>query len=354
MKVAITGGTGLVGRNVAEYVAGRGNEVVVVARGRNRHWARHKELLEDVPSSEARSLKDGRLEAGAPWERFVRTGLDDVVALERAFEGCEVVVHCAGINRELGEQTYARVHVEGTRNVVEAAKRAGVRKTVFISFLRARPNCGSAYHESKWAAEEIVRASGLDYTILKCGVIYGRGDHMLDHLSHAFYTFPIFALVGFRDRAIRPNAVEDVVRIVGATTLDGALSKRTVAVVGPEEMTLREAVGRVAKVVGRRPFMFRAPVWFHYVLGLVLERVMKVPLVSVAQVRILSEGLAEAVGGCDAMPAELSSKIPFSEEQIRSGLPAPGGFGWRDLRWCREREAEGGGGHVRRVFFEMP
>ncbi len=92
---------------------------------------------------------------------------------------------------------YQNVHIAGTRNVVAAAQSAGVGKFVLISFLRARPNCGSPYHESKWAAEEMVRRSGLDYTILKCGVIYGRGDHMLDHLSHAFYTFPVFALVDF-------------------------------------------------------------------------------------------------------------------------------------------------------------
>ena len=78
----------------------------------------------------------------------------------------------------------------------EAAKAAGVKQIILLSFLRARPNCGSPYHESKWEAEEIVRKSGLDYTIFKSGVIYGKGDHMLDHLSHAFHTFPFFAFIG--------------------------------------------------------------------------------------------------------------------------------------------------------------
>ena len=110
--------------------------------------------------------------------------------------------------------------------MVEAARKAGVRKIALISFLRARPDCGSGYHESKWQAEEIVRRSGLDFTVLKCSVIYGRGDHMLAHLSHAFYTFPIFAFVGFNDRLIRPNAVEDVARIVNAALTEGARSKR--------------------------------------------------------------------------------------------------------------------------------
>jgi uncharacterized protein YbjT (DUF2867 family) len=56
---------------------------------------------------------------------------------------------------------------------------------VKLSFLRARPEWRSAYHESKWAAEQLVRASGLERTVLKPGMMYGLGDHMLDHLSHA-------------------------------------------------------------------------------------------------------------------------------------------------------------------------
>jgi NADH dehydrogenase len=217
--------------------------------------------------------------------------------------------------------------------------------------LRARPECGSGYHESKWAAEEIVRASGLDYTVLKCGVIYGKGDHMLDHLSHGFYTFPIFAFVGFHDKPIRPNAVADVARIIKAAAVEGALSRRTVAVVGPEELMLREAVRRVARVVGKRPLMFPMPVWFHRILGWFVERIMSVPLVSTAQVQMLQEGLAEPAPPCDMVPAELASRLPFGEEQIRAGLPAPGPFSLRDLRLCKRRKSQD---HFDNVFLTMP
>jgi NADH dehydrogenase len=285
--------------------------------------------------------------------RFVPIGLDDVEQLTKAFAGCDGVAHCAGINRERGAQTYQRVHVNGTRHVAEAARKAGVRKIALISFLRARPRCSSAYHESKWTAEEIVRGSGLDYTVLKCGVIYGKGDHMLDHLSHALYAFPIFALVGFKDRPIRPTAVEDVAAIVTASLLHGALSCKTVAVVGPEQLTLREAVSRVARTVDRRPVFFPMPVWFHYLLGWLAERIMTVPLVSTAQVRILSEGLAEPSPPCDRLPLDLAPTISFGENQIRKGLPRPGSFTWRDLRCCRCCSVEESS-HRHSVFFELP
>ena len=333
MKIAITGGTGFAGRHVAYAVAAEGHKVVLLARGVDRTEPRIRRL---------------------PRMLFVAKDLENTAALAEAFAGCSAVVHCAGINRELGTQTYQKVHIEGTRHMVEAAKQAGVRKIVLISFLRARLDCGSGYHESKWAAEEIVRQSGLDYTILKCGVIYGSGDHMLNHLSHAFHTFPLFAFVGFKDKPMRPNAVEDLARIVKASVLDGALSRKTVPVMGPEELRLREAVRRVARVVGRRPLMFPMPLWFHYVLGWLLERLMKVPMVSVAQVRILSEGLSEAAPPFDPMPVELAPRIQFTEEQIRKGLPAPGPFTWGDLRCWHQGQPTAAVAHRNRVFFEMP
>ena len=332
MKIAITGGTGFLGRNVARVLAKEGHDVVLVARGQDRTDPGVRQL---------------------PRTRFLSMGLDSTAELAKAFAECDSVVHCAGINREMGEQTYRRVHIDGTQHVVEAALQSGVKKSVLISFLRARPECGSGYHESKWAAEQIVRGSGLDYTVLKCGVIYGKGDHMLNHLSHAFYTFPVFAFVGFRDKIIRPNAVEDVARIVKSSVLEGALSRQTVPLFGPEELTLREAVRRVAGIVGRKPIMFPMPLWFHYALGWWLEKIMTVPMVSIAQVRILSEGLSEAAPPCDAMPAELTPRIAFTAEQIRKGLPPAGAFGWRDMR-CSHRAGNSRYLRSKRVFFEMP
>jgi len=331
MKIAITGGTGFVGRHLARALVADGHTVTLIARGH------------DATDPTIRHL---------PRASFVPISLDDPAALARAFNGCDAVAHCAGINREIERQTYERIHVNGTRHVTEALRQAGVKKIALISFLRARPNCGSGYHESKWAAEEIVRHSGLDYTILKCGVIYGKGDHMLDHLSHAFYTFPIFAFVGFQDRPIRPNAVADVVQIIKASLTEGALSRETVAVLGPEELTLRDAVKRVARVVGKKPLMFRLPLWFQLAFGWVTERVMRTPLVSTAQVRMLAEGLAEPNPPCPIVPPELAPKTPFTEDQIRQGLPAPGAFGLRDLRCCDRNRAEHH--HVHGAFFEMP
>jgi len=261
--------------------------------------------------------------------------LSNTDVLVDAFAGCDAVVHCAGINREIREQTYQRVHIEGTRNVCDAARHAGVRKIVLLSFLRARSDCGSPYHESKWAAEEIFRHSGLDYTIFKAGVIYGQGDHMLDHLSHALYTFPVFALVGMRDQPIRPLAVEDLASLIERSLSDPRFTRRTFAVTGPEEMMLGEAIKRVSAAIGKKRFMFRMPLAFHYAMAWVAEQTMKIPLTSLGQVRILSEGIVEALPPCESLPDDLLPTTRFTQEQICKGLPEPGRFSLGDLRCCQ-------------------
>jgi len=312
MKIAITGGTGFVGRHLAARLVANGHEVVVVGRGD--------------------PAKDDLLPRGVT---VVAADISDSVALATAFGGCDAVAHCAGINREIGRQTYATVHVQGTRAVVDASRAAGVARLVMLSFLRARPDGPTEYHRSKWDAEQLVRRSGLTWTILKAGVIYGRGDHMLDHLSHAFHTFPIFGLVGLKEQPVRPVAVADVARVLeAAVTGDPRLADRTMAVLGPEEMPLGDAVRRVARVTGRRPVFLRLPIAAHLVLSRLAELVMRVPLLSVAQLRILQEGVTVAAPAADALPADLAPATPFSEAAIQAGLPPAGGFGRADLRWC--------------------
>ncbi|PZQ90367.1 MAG: nucleoside-diphosphate sugar epimerase [Leifsonia xyli] len=294
MRVAITGGTGFVGRHLAARLDPA--QTVIVSR---------------------------------------RTGvdIDDADALERAFTGCEVVVHCAGINRELGEQSFTRVHVDGTRAVVEAARRAGVQRIVMLSFLRARPGSGSAYHETKWQAEEIVRGSGIDHTILKSGMIYGPGDHMVDHVTRAVRTFPIFATVGFRERTVRPVPVADAVEVLLAAA-EGRIPDPTIAVMGAEELQLGEAVRRIALVAGRRPLYVPVPVWSIRMLAQLTEWTMRVPLVAKAQATMLAEGVSAPEPYAPEAPVGIRPRTPFGEDLIRAALP-DGGFGRRDLRCAR-------------------
>jgi len=317
MRIAITGGTGFVGGHLAKVLSADGHDVVVLARGMDRRpWATEVRML--------------------PHVTFLQVSTSDETGLARAFAGCDAVAHCAGINREIGLQTYDNVHIRGTANVVEAVQAAQVKRLAFISFLRARPNCGCSYHESKWAAEELVRASDCEWTVLKPGMMFGRGDHMLDHLSHALYTFPIF--LGIGQRRVRPLAVEDAVDILVAALVDGRLPRKTVGLLGPTEIGFDDAARVVASGVHkRRPFV-RLPIAFHYALAHMVERLMTVPLISLAQVRILREEVIEPLNAPDGLPDDLTPATRFDEVAIRAGLPDPGPFRLGDLRCCASRD----------------
>lgn len=283
MKIAITGGRGFVGRHLAQALRAAGLDVVSVVRPQI-HGAANGDFAVGVNSS---------------------------TELARAFEGCDAVAHCAGINRENGEQTFEAVHVEGTRNVLAACRQAKVRKVLLTSFLRARPNCDSPYHESKWEAEQLVRASGLDYTIYKAGVLYGPGDQMTTRLGQVLKIFPLFAGMGFGDPPVRPVAVADLVALMLASLDDPRLSKVTVPVVGPELLGLNEMVKRIGLSRGVNPVIMPLPIAVHRILAMFFERISSAPLVTVAQVQMLAEGLAEASPPFDTLAEELRPTTPF-------------------------------------------
>ena len=126
MKIAITGGAGFFGRHLAHSLVKDGHQAVLVARG------------VDSPDADIRGLDH---------TNFAAVGTSSVKKLTEDFAGCDAVAHCAGINRAIGEQTYERVHVHGTQNVVDAAIATGLKKVLLLSFLRARPHCGSPHHD---------------------------------------------------------------------------------------------------------------------------------------------------------------------------------------------------------------
>src|SRR5689334_6168241 len=119
MKIAITGGTGFIGRHLARDLAGRGHQVVVISRGLYKR------------------------DSGEAFPENVTVVTASVTAtdqLRQAFAGCDAVAHCAGTSQEDKFQTFKQVHVDGARSAVEAARQAGVKKLVLVSYLHVRPN----------------------------------------------------------------------------------------------------------------------------------------------------------------------------------------------------------------------
>ena len=300
MKIVIIGGTGFIGRHLARDLIERGHEVVVIARGL---YTRNTQPIEGAT--------------------FVAVDANNTEKLQEAFAGCDAVAHCAGTSVEDGKQTFQQLHVEGTRSAVTATERAGVKKFVLVSYLTVRPNVNSAYHRTKWEGEEIVRKSNLNYTILKAGLVYGQGDHLLNNLGNLLRKMPIFATVGFREQTVRLVAVEDLVKIISAVLLDeNRLSRQTVAVIGPEEFPFSTAARRISRAMGK-PFLLVLPfpVLIQRLLAWVSERFMPKPLITKAQVQMLADGISKPLPDSKMLPEDLTPKTLFTEEQIRKGLP---------------------------------
>ncbi|MBV7264840.1 NAD-dependent epimerase/dehydratase family protein [Erythrobacter ani] len=158
MSVAITGATGFVGSAVLEV-------------------ARHKR-------SEVRALTR-RPQTDQPGVTWVKGTLDDKSALHELMRGTNAVIHIAGLTNTPNPARFEAANVAGTANMIAAARAAGVRRFVFVSSLSAREPELSAYGASKARAEELVKASDLDWTIVRPPAVYGPRDADMFELFRA-------------------------------------------------------------------------------------------------------------------------------------------------------------------------
>ena len=306
MKIAITGGTGFVGRNLAGHLVGEGHDVVLIARGHDDRDPRVR-LLRRVT--------------------LVHASVTDERRLRDAFSGCDAVVHLAGIANEEAGQSFDSVHVRGTTSTIAAARHQGVSRVVMLSPVRAAPEMAYPFHASKWAAEEMVRRSGLSHTVVRSGVIFGRGDQLLTHLSYALHHFPFFPLVGYRRTTVRPVAIADVTAVLAAATTCDRLESQTVTTVGPGPLCLSDVVRLVAVAVERHPFFVRLPAVLRRHRPTALEHVMKLPPRSRHEDPPGPDPFATA-----DLPVDLAPATKFDVESIRSGLPDPGPYSLDDVR----------------------
>jgi NADH dehydrogenase len=185
-RVFVTGATGFVGRAVVQALRAEGYCVRCLVRRGSEPDLRGLEAIERVEGDvlASRSLADG-------------------------MEGCHSVVHLVGIIREYPARgvTFERVHVEGTRNVLEAATTAGVQRYLHMSALGTRPGARARYHTTKWAAEEAVRAGTLPWTIFRPSVIYGRGDGFVTMLARMIQRLTVIPVIGDGRQRLQPVPV---------------------------------------------------------------------------------------------------------------------------------------------------
>jgi uncharacterized protein YbjT (DUF2867 family)/membrane protease YdiL (CAAX protease family) len=292
MLIAVAGGSGFVGRHVLEALRSRGHQLLAVDRGRRPRPAGVDHVACDLAGQDP------------PPE---------------ALRGVAAVVNLVGIKRPAQGVGFVGAHVDATARLIAAARAAGVRRFVHVSVVCSRRDATLPYHDSKWKAEELVRRSGLRFTILRPGVIFGRGDDMVTHLVRMIRSAPVFPIVGRGDALLQPVHVEDVAAAVVAALERPRAVRRTYDVVGARALSLREVVETVARAAGLPLFIVPTPLALMRPVVTAWSALSAGALSTPSQLRMLQDGMTG-----DGEPARRDLGLEpraFDEEAVRGLAP---------------------------------
>ena len=288
MKVFVTGGSGFVGTEVIRQLLAAGHEV--------------RALVHSRPATVT--------EAGLEFWPGDATRPE---TLSGAMAGCEAVIHLIGIIREFPDKqiTFQRLHIDATRNIFTAAKEQGIRRYLHMSSNGTRKDGVAEYHKSKWAAEELVRNSGLDATIFRPSVMFGPGDAFVNMLAAIIRRTPIMPVIGDGEYQLAPVAVGNVATgFVHALTQPESIGE-LYHCCGPQAFTYNQLLDEIARALGRSGITrIHQPIVMMRSLSALLEGMSFFPITS-GQLTMLLEGNV-----CDPQPWAQAFAIeltPFGE-----------------------------------------
>lgn len=234
LKVCILGGTGFVGRHIANRLTSDGHEIIIPSR----HRERHKDLLV------------------LPTARVVEGSVHDPASLRGFVRGCDAVINLIGILNE-GQrpgETFEDVHVELPRRIVAACREEGVDRLLHMSALGADAEQGvSRYQQTRGRGEDLVMAAhgeDLRVTVFRPSVIFGPEDTFLNRFATFLKLSPLVFPLGSPDARFQPVYVGDVAHCYVHALQDRRTEGQRYNLCGPEVYTLKELVEYTAQETG--------------------------------------------------------------------------------------------------------
>lgn len=240
---AVTGAFGFTGRHIAHRLLGQGKKVITLT-GKPSHLNPFGDQVKAYPYH-----------------------FDQPDALTACLRGVDTLYNTYWVRFEYRDITYERA-VTNTYRLLEAARRAGVRRIVHVSI--TNPSLGSPfpYFRGKAIVEEAIRQSGLSFAILRPAVIFGHQDVLINNIAYFLRRLLIFAIPGSGQYSLQPIYVEDLADL--AISLAQADNNLIVDAVGPEQFTFNELVRLIAGSVHSRARIVHLPPTLSFVLSMFL------------------------------------------------------------------------------------
>jgi NADH dehydrogenase len=278
MRVLVTGGTGVVGQSAVTELVRRGHQVRLLSRNAVEDSAQWPEVVEPWPAS-----------------------LTDPERIRGSADGCDVVLHVAGIVAEdPPEVTFENVNVAGTANAIAEAERARAGRFIYVSSLGADRG-ESPYHRSKRSAEQLVEKFRGGWIILRPGNVYGPGDDVVSLLLKMVRTLPAIPVIDGGDDKFQPVWVDDLAKAIGDSIERTDLHGRILEIAGNEVTSTNDIVRRLAAITGRDPVRIPVPGFVAGVAAAVADFVGAPLPVNQSQLTMLKEGNVISTPGANAL-----------------------------------------------------
>ena len=280
LSILVTGGTGVVGQSVVRELVNRGHSVRLLSRNALEDAAQWGNRVEPWPASVSQSEK-----------------------LSGCADGQDLILHVAGIVAESPpDVTFTGVNVDGTRNLIREAERAGVGRFIYVSSLGADRG-QSDYHVSKREAEKLVEQFRGGWIILRPGNVYGPGDDVISLILNMVRTLPAIPVIDGGDDRFQPIWVDDLARAIGDAVERSDLHGRILELAGDEVTTTNEVVDRLAVITNRDPVRLPVPSFLAGAASSVAEMLGAALPVNQSQLTMLREGNVIKTPGANALTA---------------------------------------------------